>query len=61
MFLAIMVETRQISEPILIGAPVGLLKNWEEEHQKHLEGDGTFETIRQWFERIQKCKRQRHR
>ena len=46
MFLAIMVETgkTESGEPILIVAPVGLLKNWEEEHQKHLEspGLGTF-------------------
>ncbi len=46
MFLAIMVETgkTESGEPILIVAPVGLLKNWEEEHQKHLDnpGLGTF-------------------
>lgn len=46
MFLAIMVETgkTESGEPILIVAPVGLLKNWEEEHEKHLEspGLGTF-------------------
>ena len=42
MFLAIMVETgkTETGEPILIVAPVGLLKNWEEEHSKHLSGEG---------------------
>ena len=41
-FLAIMVETGKTDsgEPILIVAPVGLLKNWEEEHSKHLSGEG---------------------
>ena len=55
-FLAIMVKTRKIDEetkkidektrekgkrkPLLIVAPVGLLKNWEEEHEKHLSSPG---------------------
>ena len=42
MFLAIMVESgkTESGEPILIVAPVGLLKNWEEEHEKHLKSPG---------------------
>ena len=45
-FLAIMVESGKTDtgSPILIVAPVGLLKNWEEEHEKHLSypGLGSF-------------------
>ena len=41
-FLALMVEEGKTDngEPILIVAPVGLLKNWEEEHKKHLSTPG---------------------
>ena len=42
-FLAIMVETGKTDKggaPLLIVAPVGLLKNWEEEHEKHLSSRG---------------------
>ena len=41
-FLSVMVEADKTREgnPILIVAPVGLLKNWQEEHDKHLTGQG---------------------
>ena len=39
-FLAILVEAGKADNgrPVLVVAPVGLLKNWEEEHHKHLSG-----------------------
>ena len=41
-FLAIMVEAGKtdFGTPILIVAPVSLLKNWQEEHEKHLAAHG---------------------
>ena len=46
-FLSILKESNIKSEgPFLIVAPVGLLKNWEEEHNKHLEEPGLGKLMR---------------
>lgn len=34
------------AKPLLVVAPVGLLKNWEEEHDKHLDSPGLGQLIR---------------
>ena len=46
-FLSILKKSNIKSEgPFLIVAPVGLLKNWEEEHNKHLEEPGLGKLMR---------------
>lgn len=47
--------------PILIVAPVGLLKNWEEEHGIHLLGEGLGEVVRLYGKHLNQIKRGSHK
>jgi hypothetical protein len=41
-----MATQRILRRPLLVVAPTGLLKTWEQEHDAHLEGDGLGEVLR---------------
>lgn len=48
-------------QPILIVAPVGLLKNWEAEHRIHLASPGLGDVVRAYGEHLKLIKRGSHR
>lgn len=56
-----MAEGLYPNRPILIIAPVGLLKNWEEEHSIHLMGGGLGEVVRLYGKHLQDIKRGSHK
>lgn len=47
--------------PILIVAPVGLLRTWEAEHRQHLSEPGLGEVVRAYGEHVRELKRGKHR
>ena len=47
-------------KPIMIVAPVGLLKNWEEEHGMHLMAPGVGSVVRAYGSELQRLKRGTH-
>lgn len=56
-----MAEGLYPNRPILIVAPVGLLKNWEEEHSIHLMSGGLGEVVRLYGRHLQDIKRGSHK
>lgn len=57
----LMNEGKYPTLPILVVAPVGLLKNWEEEHAIHLMGGGLGDVLRLYGAHLQDIKRGSHR
>ena len=56
-FLSILKELNiKQGAPFLIVAPVGLLKNWEEEHNKHLQEPGLGELMRVYGTNLRELK-----
>lgn len=57
-FLAILTEFGILGKegPILVVAPVGLLKNWEEEHNRHFTAPGLGEFIKLYGNNLKSCK-----
>ncbi len=54
---ALMREGRVERLPMLVVAPTGLLKNWEDEHKKHLVGSGLGNVVRgygRWLQRLRR-------
>lgn len=47
-------------QPLLLVAPVGLLRNWEKEHEEHLWSPGLGEIVRVYGEHVKQLKRGRH-
>ena len=47
-------------QPLLLIAPVGLLRNWEKEHDEHLWRPGLGEIVRVYGEHVKHLKRGRH-
>ncbi|WP_420226882.1 DEAD/DEAH box helicase [Pigmentiphaga litoralis] len=47
-------------KPILLVAPVGLLRNWEKEHEEHLWSPGLGDIVRVYGEHVKHLKRGRH-
>ena len=48
-------------EPLLVVAPTGLLKNWEDEHDMHLHGPGLGQLCRAYGSHLGRLKTQRSR
>ncbi len=48
-------------QPILIVAPVGLLRNWESEHELHLSSPGLGEVVRAYGDHIKFLKKGSHK
>jgi len=46
--------------PMLLVAPVGLLRNWEKEHEEHLWSPGLGDVVRVYGEHVKYLKRGRH-
>ena len=47
-------------KPLLLVAPVGLLRNWEKEHEQHLWSPGLGDILRVYCEHVKHLKRGRH-
>lgn len=47
-------------KPLLLVAPVGLLRNWEKEHEEHLWSPGLGDVVRLYGEHVKHLKRGRH-
>jgi len=47
-------------QPLLLVAPVGLLRNWEKEHDEHLWSPGLGDIVRVYGEHVKLLKRGRH-
>lgn len=47
-------------QPLLLVAPVGLLRNWEKEHDEHLWSPGLGDIVRVYGEHVKQLKRGRH-
>ena len=47
-------------KPLLLVAPVGLLRNWEKEHDEHLWSPGLGDIVRVYGEHVKHLKRGRH-
>lgn len=47
-------------QPLLLVAPVGLLRNWEKEHEEHLWAPGLGDIVRVYGEHVKQLKRGRH-
>lgn len=47
-------------KPLLLVAPVGLLRNWEKEHEEHLWSPGLGDLLRVYGEHVKHLKRGRH-
>jgi len=50
-------RARRNEHPILIVAPTGLLKNWYDEHVKHLEGAGLGELLKAYGSQLREIRR----
>lgn len=56
----LMVRGRIERKPLLLVAPVGLLRNWEKEHEEHLWHPGLGDIVRVYGEHVKHLKRGRH-
>ncbi len=56
----LMVAGRIERQPLLLVAPVGLLRNWEKEHEEHLWHPGLGDILRVYGEHVKLLKRGRH-
>jgi len=56
----LMVAGRIDRRPLLLVAPVGLLRNWEKEHEEHLRHPGLGDILRVYGEHVKHLKRGRH-
>lgn len=56
----LMVAGRIERKPLLLVAPVGLLRNWEKEHEEHLWSPGLGDIVRVYGEHVKHLKRGRH-
>lgn len=56
----LMVAGKIERKPLLLVAPVGLLRNWEKEHEEHLWNPGLGDIVRVYGEHVKHLKRGRH-
>lgn len=56
----LMASGRIERKPLLLVAPVGLLRNWEKEHDEHLWSPGLGDIVRVYGEHVKNLKRGRH-
>ena len=56
----LMVAGRIERKPLFLVAPVGLLRNWEKEHEEHLWSPGLGDIVRVYGEHVKHLKRGRH-
>ena len=56
----LMITGRIERKPLLLVAPVGLLRNWEKEHEEHLWSPGLGDILRVYGEHVKHLKRGRH-
>lgn len=56
----LMAAGRVDRKPLLLVAPVGLLRNWEKEHEEHLWSPGLGDIVRVYGEHVKHLKRGRH-
>lgn len=56
----LMIAGRIERRPLLLVAPVGLLRNWEKEHEEHLWSPGLGDIVRVYGEHVKHLKRGRH-
>lgn len=50
-------QAGRVPRPILIVAPTGLLKNWEQEHERHLHAPGLGEPLRAYGAELRRLRR----
>ena len=56
----LMAEGKIERQPLLLVAPVGLLRNWEKEQEEHLWSPGLGDIVRVYGEHVKQLKRGRH-